>query len=322
MMTATDPSIRRLGAGVLPTEKAGRAEAAAPSDLGASRPVNAFTVDVEDYFQVQAFAEAISPGDWDAWPCRVEASTERFLAMLEEARAGATFFVLGWVAERYPHLIRRIAEAGHEIASHGWAHVQVWRQTPDAFRADVRQTKRLLEDVSGTAVTGYRAASFSIDRERFWAHRILLEEGHSYSSSIYPVRHDLYGMATAPRTAFAPHGPDGVVELPMTTIERLGRRWPCSGGGYFRLFPYALSKAAMRHVNREGLPCIFYTHPWEIDPGQPRPKGVTRKSRFRHYLNLGRTADRISCLLREFSWDRMDRVFAPAIVANAGQSRD
>ncbi|NBC32099.1 MAG: DUF3473 domain-containing protein [Alphaproteobacteria bacterium] len=280
--------------------------------------LNAFTVDVEDYYQVQAFADVISPEAWSRWPGRVEAATDRFLLMLKTAGVTGTFFVLGCIAARYPALIRRIAEAGHEIASHGWAHVRVWRQSPEEFRADVRRTKGVLEDLSGTRVTGYRAASFSIDGRSFWAYRILREEGHSYSSSIYPIRHDHYGMVNAPRTAFLPGGPDGVVELPMTTVERFGHRWPCSGGGYFRLFPYALSRAAMRRVNRaDGMPCIFYTHPWEIDPDQPRPAGLSRKTRFRHYVNLSRTAGRIDRLLRDFGWDRMDRVFAGPIGAAA-----
>ena len=278
--------------------------------------INAFTVDVEDYFQVQAFADVIPPSNWDRWPRHVEVNTDRFLTMLDAHGVAATFFILGWVADRHPDLVRRIAEAGHEIASHGWEHMQVFRQTPEEFRQDVRRTKRCLEDVTGVAVTGYRAASFSIDKERFWAHRVLLEEGHSYSSSVYPIRHDLYGIPDASRTAFWPAGKDGVVELPMTTLEAGGRRWPCSGGGYFRLFPYALSRAAFRRVNtRDQMPCIFYIHPWEIDPKQPRPDGLSRKSRFRHYTNLGRTADRIVQLLTDFSWGRMDRVFAATIAS-------
>lgn len=323
MMTATDPiTFKRRDDDPLPPRRDCESGASAPANAGASRPdaVNAFTVDVEDYFQVQAFADVISPEAWSRWPARVEAATERFLVMLEDAGVTGTFFVLGWVAERHPALVRRIAKGGHEIASHGWAHVQVWRQSPEEFRADIRRTKALLEDLSGACVSGYRAASFSIDSRCFWAHRVLKEEGHRYSSSIYPIRHDLYGMARAPRTAFLPAGPDGVIELPMTTIERLGRRWPCSGGGWFRLLPYALSRAAMRRANRDGMACIFYTHPWEIDPGQPRPAGLSRKSRFRHYVNLSRTAPRIARLLGEFNWDRMDRVFADPIAAANGMA--
>ena len=290
------------------------AEAAGTAKDAGGRVVNAFTVDVEDYFQVQAFADVIEPADWDRWPRHVEENTNRLLTILDAQGVVGTFFILGWVADRHPDLVRRIAEAGHEIASHGWEHVQVFRQTEEEFRQDVRRTKRCLEDVAGVAVTGYRAASFSIDTERFWAHRILLEEGHSYSSSIYPINHDLYGMPGGPRTAFWPAGKEGVVELPMTTMEMAGRRWPCSGGGYFRLFPYALSHAAFRRVNsRDDMPCIFYTHPWEIDPSQPRPRGLSLKSRFRHYVNLARTADRMARLLTDFSWGRMDRVFAATI---------
>jgi len=276
--------------------------------------VNAMTVDVEDYFHVQAFAPFIRPEDWDGMPSRVDGSTRGLLDIFGATGVRATFFVLGWVAERFPQLVRDIADQGHEVASHGWRHVQVFRQTPEAFREDVRRTRALLEDLSGAPVTGYRAATFSIGRQTPWAHAVLREEGYRYSSSVYPIRHDLYGMPEAPRFAFAPCGNDGVVEVPITTIRALGRKLPCGGGGYFRLLPYAVSRAAMRRVNRhDGQPCIFYCHPWEIDPDQPRQRRAGTRATFRHYVNLHRMADRLRALARDFPWDRMDRAFAAQI---------
>lgn len=269
------------------------------------------SVDVEDWFQVQAFADRIQRPEWDSFAPRVERNTEAALALFAEAGAKATFFTLGWVAERFPQLIRRIVAEGHELASHGWAHVRVDSQTPEAFREDVRRTKRLLEDVGGAEVAGYRAATFSIGPRENWAFAILAEEGYAYSSSIYPIRHDYYGMPEAPRFPFRPAGSDGVLEIPMTTVRLGGRNLPCSGGGYFRLLPYAVSRWQMRRVNRvDGQPCIFYFHPWELDPEQPRQRGVGLKTTVRHYTNLGRMEGRLRRLLREFSWTRMDRAFA------------
>lgn len=277
-------------------------------------PANAMSVDVEDWFQVQAFAGMIDRADWDRLPRRVEANTERVLALFASHGVRATFFILGWIAERHPGLVRRIAEAGHEIASHGWEHVQVNRQTPDAFRQDVRRTRLLLEDIGGQPVAGYRAASFSIGRDTLWAHRVLREEGYLYSSSIYPIRHDLYGMVEAPRFPFMPLGAEGVVELPVTAASVAGVRLPCGGGGYFRLLPYALSRWAIRRVNRtDHRSCVFYFHPWEIDPGQPRVESAPARSRLRHYTNLAAMAGRLGSVLSDFTWDRMDRVFAADI---------
>jgi polysaccharide deacetylase family protein (PEP-CTERM system associated) len=293
---------------------AGPADPAAPGAAAAGPVVNAMSVDVEDYFQVQAFAGVLGRDSWDAWPSRVEANTETLLALYRDCGVRATFYILGWVAERFPRLVERIAAEGHEVASHGWCHIQVFTQTPDEFRADVRRTKRLLEDVSGRPVIGYRAATYSIDGRNLWAHRVLKEEGYRYSSSIYPIRHDLYGMPEAPRFAFEPIGAEGVVELPVSTVETGARRLPCGGGGYFRLLPYALSRRAIARVNkRDEQPCIFYLHPWEVDPGQPRIPGIGAKSRFRHYLNLARMLPRLRALLGDFAWDRMDRVFAREI---------
>jgi polysaccharide deacetylase family protein (PEP-CTERM system associated) len=273
------------------------------------RLVNAMTIDIEDYFHAQALSTRVQAGQWDSLPRRVEASTERALGLFAEADVKATFFVLGWVAERHPGLIRRIAGLGHEIASHGWNHTRADSQTADSFRADVRRTKAVLEHIGGVAVRGYRAATFSIGAENLWAFDVLQEEGYGYSSSVYPVRRDYYGMPSAPRTTFYPNGPDGIAEHPMTTVRVAGHILPCSGGGYFRLMPYSMSRWALRRVNQsDRQPCIFYFHPWEIDAGQPRIAGLPLKSRFRHYANLGGMEKRVRRLLKDFSWDRMDKV--------------
>ena len=270
---------------------------------------NAMTVDVEDFFQVQAFAGQVGRDAWENFPERVVGNTERVLQLFASAGVTATFFTLGWVAERHPELVRRIVAQGHELASHGFAHVPVHEQTADEFRADVRKTKRLLEDAAGVAVKGYRAASFSIGSRTLWALDVLAEEDYAYSSSIFPIRHDFYGMPGAPRFAFRPRG-DRFLEVPMTTVAALGRNLPCSGGGYFRLLPYAVSRWALQQVNaRDRQPCIFYFHPWEIDPDQPRIAGAAIKSRLRHYLNLRKMEGRLARLLRDFRWARMDQVF-------------
>jgi polysaccharide deacetylase family protein (PEP-CTERM system associated) len=267
--------------------------------------VNAMSVDVEDYFHAQALG--IPPSLWDSTPTRVVANTERILALFADAHVAATFFILGWVAKRHPSLVRHIVEEGHEVASHGWEHTRVDAQTPDEFREDIRRSKTLLEDIGGVSVRGYRAATFSINRRNTWAFSVLAEEGFSYSSSVYPIRHDLYGMPDAPRFAFHPLGREAFHEYPMTSIRIGGRNWPCSGGGYFRLLPYAASKWAMRRVNAlDGQPCVFYFHPWEIDPDQPRVAGLPLKSRLRHYTHLGTMQSRVRRLLSDFSWDRID----------------
>ncbi|WP_428531262.1 XrtA system polysaccharide deacetylase [Rhodopila sp.] len=270
------------------------------------------TVDVEDYFQVQAFAHCIDRSDWTSFPSRVEANTNRILDQFAAAGIAATFFTLGWVAQRCPALIRRIVDDGHELASHGWDHTRVDRQDPETFRSDIRRTRTLLEDIGGASVTGYRAATFSIGARNMWAFPILRQEGYRYSSSINPIRHDLYGMPDAPRLPFRPD-PDGVIELPMTTLRLAGRNWPCSGGGYFRLLPTVLYRAGLTRINRHGQPGIFYFHPWEIDPAQPRIRNAGWKSRLRHYTNLSRMAGDLDHLLRDFNWERMDRVFAPLL---------
>lgn len=270
------------------------------------------TVDVEDYFQVSAFEPFIRRDDWEQLPRRVERNTARILDLFGRAGVRATFFTLGWVAERHPQLIRRMVAEGHEVASHGFQHTRVTQQGPEDFRADVRRTKALLEDIAGVPVTGYRAASYSIGRDNLWALAVLEEEGYRYSSSIYPINHDLYGMPEAPRFAFRVNGGD-FVEVPVTTLRLGARNLPCGGGGYFRLLPYRISRWAMRRVNQDdGQPCVFYFHPWEIDPDQPRQPGLNARTRFRHYLNLRRMEARLQRLLTDFAWQRMDETFTPA----------
>lgn len=274
---------------------------------------NAMSVDVEDYFQVQAFAGVVPRAAWDGYARRVEGNVDRILDAFAAAGTRATFFTLGWVAERHPAMVRRIVAAGHELASHGYGHDPVYALGPERFRADIRRARALLEDAGGVRVTGYRAPTFSMGARTPWAHPILEEEGHRYSSSIYPIRHDLYGEPDAPRFAFRVPGL-ALWELPMTTLRLGGRNLPSAGGGYFRLLPYGLFRAALRWINRhDGQPGIFYFHPWEIDPGQPRVDGISARARFRHYLNLGATAGRLERLLADFGWDRIDRVFAPQL---------
>ena len=274
--------------------------------------VNAMTVDVEDYFQVQALAEQFPRSIWDKQSARVERNTDRVLSLFADHGVKATFFVLGWVAERHKSLIHRIVESGHELASHGYEHIRADQQDRNTFRADVRRTKQILEDLSGRDVRGYRAATFSIGKGNLWAFEVLAEEGYAYSSSIYPIRHDYYGMPDAPRFPFRPLTNADFLEVPISTIKVAGRNLPCGGGGYFRLLPYAGSKWSINRINRrEGQASVFYFHPWEIDPYQPRPERLNLKTRVRHYTNLDRMEARLSRVLRDFRWDRMDRVFIP-----------
>lgn len=271
---------------------------------------NAMTIDVEDYFQVSAFAPVISRDSWPERECRVERNVGRILDILAGADVRATFFTLGWIAERYPALVRRIVDGGHELASHGYGHLRASDQSRAEFWEDITRSKKILEDIGGQAVLGYRAPSFSIGHANLWALDALHEAGYRYSSSIYPIRHDHYGMPDAPRFAFYPNGPEGLLEIPITTVEVMQRKLPAGGGGYFRLLPYALSRWMMERVNQvDQQSAIFYFHPWEIDPGQPRPPGAGIKTRFRHYVNLERMEGRISQLTRDFKWDRMDRIF-------------
>jgi polysaccharide deacetylase family protein (PEP-CTERM system associated) len=280
-------------------------------EIKASGLVNAMTVDVEDYFQVSAFETHVAKAQWQNWPLRVENNTHRILDLFAAHDVRGTFFTLGWVAERFPSLVKRIVSEGHEIASHGWEHVRVCTQTPEAFRDDIERTRKLLQDISGEPVLGYRAASYSIGASESWAWEELAQAGYRYSSSIVPIRHDLYGIPGAPRFAFDAAG-DRLLEIPITTIPLAGRNINCGGGGWFRLFPYSFSRWAMSRVNDiDGEAGIFYFHPWEIDPEQPRPEGLGMRTRFRHYLNLDRTYTRLERLLSDFRWGRMDAIFLP-----------
>jgi polysaccharide deacetylase family protein (PEP-CTERM system associated) len=271
---------------------------------------NAMTIDVEDYFQVSAFASHIPRDAWTTIPCRVESNIDRILALLDNEGTKATFFTLGWIAERYPEMVRRIVAQGHELASHGWAHYRVTDQSPDEFHEDISRSKALLEDIGGQAVLGYRAPSFSIGRHNQWALTVLEEAGYRYSSSIYPIQHDHYGMPDAPRFAYHPCSDNGLLELPITTMRLFKRNLPAGGGGYFRLWPYPVSRWFLQRLNRlERRSAIFYFHPWEMDHKQPRQTGISMKTRFRHYYNLHRMEARIAALTRDFKWDRMDRIF-------------
>ena len=269
---------------------------------------NALTIDVEDYFQVSAFAPFIARSEWDRRECRIEHNVQRILALLAERQIRATFFTLGWIAERHPSVVRAIVTGGHELASHGHGHERASDLEEKAFREDVVRAKSVLEDIGGVAVKGYRAPSFSIGKHNLWALETLRSTGHRYSSSIYPIAHDHYGMPDAPR--FAHETEQGLLEVPVSTLRFFNRNLPSSGGGYFRLLPYEASRWMMRRLNRvEREPAIFYFHPWEIDPGQPRIAGIDRKTRFRHYVNIERNESKLVRLLDDFRWGRMDDIF-------------
>lgn len=268
----------------------------------------AMTIDVEDYFQVAAFDNLLSPDDWGTMEMRVEGNTDTLLQLFSDHDTQATFFMLGWVAQRFPNLVKRIVEQGHELASHGSMHQRASSQTRSQFQADVGDAKRLLEDLSGKAILGYRAPSFSFTKENMWVYDVLAEEGYVYSSSVYPVVHDHYGIPDAPR--FRYQTPAGVDEIPLSTLPLFGKNVPISGGGYFRLYPYALTRwLVSRFVSRESEPYIFYMHPWEVDPNQPRMEGASAKSRFRHYLNLRRVESRLNKLLSDFEWEALSSLY-------------
>ena len=272
---------------------------------------NALSVDVEDWFQVGAFEKVIARDAWETLPRRVEINTDRVLALFEQAGVKATFFTLGWVAARHPALIRRIADAGHEIASHGWDHQRVFTMDENSFRADLEKAHKAIEDASGQSPRGYRAPSFSIDARTPWAHPVLAEQGYAYSSSVAPVRHDHYGWREAPRFAWRPVQGAALLELPVTTVDLAGRRFAAGGGGFFRLLPYAFSNWAIRRVNRdEERPAIFYFHPWEVDPDQPRVQDAPVRSKVRHYTNLEVMEAKLLKLLRDHQWGRTDEVAA------------
>ena len=271
---------------------------------------NGMSVDVEDYFQVSAMEHAVDRRAWDSYPARVEGNVDRILELFAAHQVRATFFTLGWIAERYPALVRRIAAAGHEIASHGYEHVRVITQDRSAFARDVARTKARLEDVTGAPVRGYRAASFSIGPSTPWAFDVLAETGHTYSSTTYPIRHDLYGDPAGRRQPYRPCGDGAFLEIPVATVRAFGRNWPCGGGGSFRLFPLAYGAAAIATLNkRAGVPAAFYFHPWEIDPAQPRVPDLPLKARVRHYTNLSRMEAKLQTILERFHWTRYDAAF-------------
>lgn len=273
------------------------------------RVINGLSVDVEEYFQVGAFETTIRKADWDSYASRVVTNTQTVLDLFAESGVKATFFTLGWVASRYPALIRAIAEGGHEIASHGWDHQRVFTMDAATFRDDLARTRKTLEDAGGQAVTGYRAPSFSIDQRTPWAHQVLAEAGYAYSSSVAPVRHDHYGWRAAPRYAFRPLADSGLIELPVTVAEVAGRRM-ATGGGFFRMLPAALTDFAVRQVNADRHGAIFYFHPWEVDPDQPRVAGAPIRSRIRHYSRLGAMAGKLRGLIGRHRWGRIDSVVA------------
>lgn len=284
------------------------------------QPINAMTVDVEDYFHVTAFAGSLARERWSSQESRVERNTHVLLELFERHRVRTTFFVLGWVAERVPGLIKELHRAGHEIACHGLTHELVYKQTPQIFRQETQRSKSLLEDLIGAKVRGYRAATYSITAQSLWALDILEELGFDYDSSVFPVRHDLYGIPGASRLPFRVAS-GRLLEVPLTTVRVFGQHLPCAGGGYFRLLPYAAFRWALRRVNSEGMPAVFYLHPWEIDPAQPRIEAPWR-SRFRHYTNLHRTAARLEALLTDFRWATMAEVFLTPTWAQATPPAD
>jgi polysaccharide deacetylase family protein (PEP-CTERM system associated) len=273
--------------------------------------LNAMTVDVEDYFHVSVFDKTVPPAHWESLESRVVVNTERLLDLFDEHGVLGTFFVLGWVAERHPSLVRSIAGRGHELASHGYAHRLVYEQAPEAFREDVRKSKALIEDLSGRRVNGYRAPSFSVTKQSLWALDVLLEEGYRYDASIFPIRHDRYGIPDAPRWPHAMARENGsLFEVPGSTVRVGGTNFPVAGGGYFRILPYAWTRWGMRRVNRvENQPAVFYLHPWEIDPEQPRlPASLL--GRFRHYRNLHLTEARLRALMRDFRFGPLETILA------------
>ena len=276
--------------------------------MPAASITNALTIDVEDYFQVSAFAPHIARSEWNSRECRVERNMHCILDMLARHDTKATFFTLGWIAERYPQVVRQLVQEGHELASHGYGHERASDQTEEAFFADIHLAKIVLEDLTGSEVNCYRAPSFSIGKANLWAFDCLARAGYRYSSSIYPIRHDHYGMPDSPRFAYEVR--PGLTEIPITTLRLLNRNFPCSGGGYFRLLPYALSRWMLGRVNTADRESgVFYFHPWEIDTEQPRIEGISSKTRFRHYVNIDRMEGRLNQLLGDFKWGRMDHIF-------------
>ena len=269
---------------------------------------HALTIDVEDYFQVGAFEKNLLISQWDTFPPRVEQNTEKLLSLFDEFNVKATFFTLGWVAQRFPALIKKIHQEGHEMASHGMMHQRASRQSQKEFKQDVADSKQLLEDLIGEPILGYRAPSFSVTKENQWVYDILAEQGYRYSSSVYPVAHDHYGIPDAPRSRYTT--PSGIDEIPLSTLPMFGKNVPISGGGYFRLYPYCLSQRLIKQFSKHNdFPYIFYLHPWEVDPEQPKISEASLKSRFRHYLNLTKTEGRLRRLIQDFEWSSMAQCY-------------
>lgn len=274
------------------------------------------SVDVEDYYQVWGFSDVIDRQSWDGFQSRVVRNTNACLDLFDRAGIKATFFTLGWVAEREPGLIQDIVSRGHELASHGYDHTKVFDQSEDAFREDVIKTKAILEDIAGVDVKGYRAAGFSIDQRTPFAHKVLAEAGHIYSSSTHPISHDHYGDPDAPQAPFLPLEDSAFIEAPVATTTLFNRRISCAGGGWFRAMPYIASKRLINHAaSLTETPLMFYFHPWEIDPEQPRIERASRKSKLRHYLNLSAMAAKLELLMADFEWDRIDRVLEDGVPA-------
>lgn len=267
------------------------------------------TVDVEDYFQVSAFDPYVSKSSWNQHPGRVEANMDRILEMFDQFEIRCTFFTLGWIAMQYPAMVRRIVSEGHDLASHGWDHTMVTKLSRAEFAQDVAKSKRTLEQVSGTQVTGYRAPSYSFTKTNDWAHAVLVEQGYLYSSSVAPIKHAFYGIPDAPRFSH-PRENGAILELPITTARVLSKNVPCGGGGWFRLYPYFVSRWAIDRVNRhDGERAIFYFHPWEIDPDQPRIDGIGAVARFRHFQNMRQMEPRLLKLLDQYRWGTIPEVF-------------
>lgn len=293
-----------------------------PASTAESLIVNALTVDVEEHFQVAAFDGVIERSDWPTMPSRVEANTHRLLDLFDEYEVRATFFVLGWVAERQSQLIREIVDRGHELACHGYSHQLIYRQSPEVFRGETRRAKDILEQIGQVSVRGYRAASYSITPRSRWALDVLVESGFEYDSSIFPVRHDRYGMPGSERW---PHrlnteGGGKIVEFPLSTLKWRGLSVPIAGGGYFRIYPYSFSHRGLGSINvRDRMPFVFYLHPWEVDPQQPRIRAGAL-SRFRHYHNLHRCEKRLRCLLEDFRFAAMEDVLEHLNLLMSGYS--
>lgn len=278
---------------------------------------HAMTVDVEDYYHVAAFAKVIKPSEWEQWPSRVEANTDKLLQLFDDANIRITFFILGWVAERYPDLVRRIHAQGHEIASHGYSHQLIYTQTPDVFRAETAKSKQILEDLTQTPITGYRAASYSITRKSLWALDILAELGFTWDSSIFPTRHDNYGIPGSPEEPYVIITSNGtpLTEFPLTTAKVAGQAIPAAGGGYFRQYPYALSRWLFERASLgQTKPQIFYLHPWEIDPEQPRVPNASWFSNFRHYTNLHRCLPRLERMINDFQFGTISASLGSATI--------